>query len=37
MLGKMPIDTKLAELADGAFARAENGYLKDAAAALKNL
>lgn len=37
VLGKMPIDTKLAELADGAFARAENGYLKDAAAALKNL
>ena len=37
VLGKMPIDTKLAELADGAFARAENGYLKDAAATLKNL
>ncbi len=27
VLGKMPIDTKLAELADGAFDRAENEYL----------
>ena len=27
VLGKMPIDTKLAELADGAFDQAENEYL----------
>ncbi len=30
VLGKMPIDTKLAELADGAFDQAENEYLLQA-------
>lgn len=30
VLGKMPIDTKLAELADGAFHQAENDYLAGA-------
>lgn len=30
ILGKMPIDTKLAELADGAFHQAENDYLAGA-------
>lgn len=30
ILGKMPIDTKLAELADGAFHQAENNYLAGA-------
>lgn len=37
VLGKMPIDTKLAELADGAFHEAENDYLAAAEAALINV
>lgn len=37
MLGKMPIDTKLAELADGSFHLAENDYLAAAEAVLMNL
>lgn len=37
VLGKMPIDTKLAELADGKFHLADNQYLKAAEDILKNL
>ncbi len=37
VLGKMPIDTKLAELADGRFNEAENDYLAAAESLLMNL
>ena len=37
VLGKMPIDTKLAELADGAFHQADNAYLAEALKALEAL
>lgn len=37
VLGRMPIDTKLAELADGSFHLAENDYLAAAEALLMNL
>ena len=37
VLGRMPIDTKLAELADGSFHQAENEYLAAAEDALINL
>lgn len=37
VLGKMPIDTRLAELADGAFHQAENDYLAAAEAVLINV
>jgi len=37
ILGKMPIDTKLAELADGNFHQAENDYLAAAESVLINL
>lgn len=37
VLGKMPVDTRLAELADGEFAKADNEYLAAAEAVLMNL
>ena len=37
VLGKMPIDTRLAELADGEFHQAKNDYLASAKDRLLNL